>query len=64
MRNMMQWLLAAQEPDSPERKAAASTHRYRYGDGAWLLVQEAAVTAGAAAAGAAAAAAAAVSGRT
>jgi hypothetical protein len=50
MRNMMQWLLAAQEPNSRERKAAASPHRYHYSDGAWRLVQEAAVTAGAAAA--------------
>lgn len=55
MRNMMHWLLAAQEPDSPERRAASSTHKYRLNGSSWQLVcEEKAVPALAVAAAAAA----------
>jgi hypothetical protein len=33
MRDMMQWLVAAQEPDSQERRSAQATGRYRHVDG-------------------------------
>jgi hypothetical protein len=48
MRDMMQWLVAAQEPDSQERRSAQATGRYRHVDGSWQLVQQPAGTAAAA----------------
>lgn len=47
MRAMMQWLVAAQEPDSQERRAAQATRRYCYVGGSWQLVRELAGTAAA-----------------
>jgi hypothetical protein len=40
MRDMMQWLVAAQEPDSQEYRAAGVTRKHRYVSGGWQLVQE------------------------
>jgi hypothetical protein len=41
MRNMLAWLVAAQDLSSPERKASTTTGRYRISSsGTWQLLQQ------------------------